>query len=90
MSERDNKGRFITGNSGRKKGAVGGRTKCVQLLDDMLLEAGNQKKFSKDLQQLFDKSPVDFVYKYGYPLMPKDININADINNIIKVTLEDD
>lgn len=57
--------------------AVGGRRKCIDGLDKMLSKAENQKAYEDDLQIKFDEGPVDFVYKYVYPLLPKNIEITG-------------
>lgn len=63
---------------GRKKGAKVGRLKCLGTLDRMLSTAGNQKKLFDSLQRKFNKDPGGFLMRYVYPLLPKNVKLEAE------------
>ncbi len=76
MEPQRKKGDFKQGKDprrkvGRPKGAVGGRTKALHVLDAIFADEGNLKKLKDALQAWFDKSPVAFFKLMGVPLIPK-------------------
>jgi len=62
---------------GARKGKRGGRTKCIETLDKMLRNAGNQKILLEKLQESFEGDPLAFLLKFVYPVLPKDVNLEV-------------
>ncbi|MBP9533427.1 MAG: hypothetical protein KBE52_02600 [Bilophila sp.] len=54
---------------GRPKGAVGGRARAVQLIDDLLTKHAD--KLEEALEAELLKNPVRFWTRYGLPLVPQ-------------------
>jgi len=81
-----------------KKGGPGrpkcGRSLAIEILDKMLAEAGNQKILKQAMQEEFKNKPLDFVYKFAYPLMPREIDLGSGgepIKNVVLgITFKDD
>jgi acetone carboxylase gamma subunit len=87
-----NLGKYMEkGGPGRPKC---GRSLAIETLDKMLAEAKNQARLKKDMQAAFDKNSIEFVYKFAYPLMPRNVSIEAEGEKVAKVvlgiTFEDD
>lgn len=57
---------------GKPKGAVGGRTKALKVLDDMLATEGNQALLRRALQEEFNNNPYKFFRKIIMPLLPQE------------------
>jgi len=74
------------GGPGRPKGSMGGRTLCLQTLDAMLAEEGNQKALREALQKEFSTDPIKFMRQFVLALMPRDVKLQADVmTRILKV-----
>ena len=58
--------------AGRTKGAVGGRTRALLVLDSMLGEERNVERLREALQTMFDKDPAKFFRDIVMPLLPKE------------------
>lgn len=70
--------RFKPGNPGRPHGAIGGRHKALNALDEMVNKEPNIKKLQAHWQKLFDKNPAGFWLKFVVPLLPKGVNIGLE------------
>lgn len=66
------------GGPGRPVGLKTGRQATLATLDRMLAKAENQKRLEEDLQRLFDTNPARFMLMFVYPILPKDLRVNAD------------
>lgn len=75
------------GGPGRPKGSVSGRSRCVQILDEMMSDAGNEQLLKEDLQKLFKQNPAGFYLKFIVPLIPKDVNL--DVQGNVNLTFAD-
>ena len=72
--------RFQPGNSGgpgRPKGSTSGRAKALAALDRILGQEENIKKFEKELQDEFERGPIDFFRTFAMPLLPKNVIVES-------------
>ena len=53
---------------GRPRGRVGGRSRAIQLIDDLITK--HSEKLESALEAEFLKNPVRFWTRYGFPLVP--------------------
>jgi len=53
---------------GRPRGSVGGRSRAIQLIDDLITK--HSEKLESALEAEFLKNPVRFWTRYGFPLVP--------------------
>lgn len=51
----------------------GGRKKTLLLIDNILSEAGSQKRLAEELRKLFDADPILFWERFGLPLVPREM-----------------
>ena len=58
--------------AGRPKGAVCGRVRAVQLLDEIIAEPENQQRLRDALREEFEKNPQRFFRTIIMPLLPKE------------------
>jgi hypothetical protein len=64
--------RFVPGGApgpGRPRGAVGGRTKAIQIIDNLITKHAD--KLEEALEAELLKNPVRFWQRYGLPLVPQ-------------------
>ena len=57
-----------TPGPGRPRGSVGGRSRAIQLIDDLITK--HSDKLESALEAEFLKNPVRFWTRYGFPLVP--------------------
>lgn len=69
---------FKPGNPGGPGRGLSGRRKTLDVLDNLLSKAGNQKKLEKAFQEAFDKDPLTFWKTYVMPVLPKEIELEAE------------
>jgi hypothetical protein len=81
----------VNGGPGRPKG---GRRVALDLLDNMLADAGNQEIFKSAIQREFEAKPLEFFRTYVMPLMPKNIEVTGEeggaINTSVRIIIEKD
>ena len=73
--------RFEVGNPGgpgRPPGSWGGRRRAVQIIDEILADAGNAEALRAALQRRFDRDPVRFWLRIGAPLLPRESKLELD------------
>lgn len=63
--------------AGRPKGTYSGRTRALQIIDDMLAQAENLDALRAAMQAEFQKNPVRFFMRVVMPLLPKDARIEV-------------
>ena len=64
---------------GRPKGSVGGRARAIALIDDILTE--NAEDLRAALLKEFQKSPVRFWQRFGFPLVPQSLVARVENDN---------
>ena len=64
---------------GRPKGSVGGRARAIALIDDILTE--NAEDLRVALLKEFQKSPVRFWQRFGFPLVPQALVARVENDN---------
>jgi len=73
--------RFEVGNPGgpgRPPGSWSGRRRAVQIIDEILADAGNAEALRAALQRRFDRDPVRFWLRIGAPLLPRESKLELD------------
>ena len=73
--------RFVPGGApgpGRPKGAVGGRARAIQLIDNLITKHAD--KLEEALEKEFLKNPVRFWVRFGFPLDPQALVARVDSN----------
>ena len=73
--------RFVPGGApgpGRPKGAVGGRARAIQLIDNLITKHAD--KLEEALEKEFLKNPVRFWVRFGFPLVPQALVARVDSN----------
>jgi hypothetical protein len=60
-----------TPGPGRPKGSVSGRTRALQILDEILEEAENQEAMREALTGMLRRDPVRFFRDIVMPLLPR-------------------
>lgn len=76
---------FKPGQSGNPKGPdIGGRRKCLQLIDRLLAQKGNLVKLQEHFQKIFDKNPGGFYLKFVVPILPKEAKLDIDVQGTIQ------
>jgi len=67
---------FKPGNNanpaGRPAGTVGGRTRALQILDEVSTRQDNAQLLAEAMDAAMKKNPLAFFLKYMVPLMPKE------------------
>ncbi len=75
-SEQSGRQLFRPGQSGnptgRPKGIVGGRTRALQILDEVSSRTDNAQLLADAMDAAIKKNPLSFFLKYMAPLMPKE------------------
>ena len=66
---------FKKGNPGGPGRPKGGRTLAIETLDRVISK--NIKIFEKKLQDAFIKDPLKFWKEFGYPLVPRNIELSG-------------
>ena len=64
---------------GRPKGSVGGRARAIALIDEILTE--NAEDLRVALLKEFQKSPVRFWQRFGFPLVPQALVARVENDN---------
>ena len=74
-------------NCGRKKS---GRTRCLELIDDLIAKTENINKLNEDFQLEFDKKPSKFYKEFIEPLIPKEqkLDLLSDAEAGWKISIE--
>lgn len=70
--------RFAAGNPGgpgRPPGSWSGRRRALQIIDEVLADAGNADALRDALQTRFDADPVAFWLQLGAPLLPREAKL---------------
>lgn len=63
---------------GRPKGSVGGRSRAIQLIDDLLTKHADKLHDALEAELL--KNPVRFWTRYGFPLVPQALVAKVESN----------
>lgn len=63
------------GGPGRPKGSVNGRTRVIQLIDDLMLKHAGH--IEKHLESELKRNPGKFWKNYGFPLVPQTLIANV-------------
>jgi hypothetical protein len=50
----------------------------VQIIDEILADAGNAEALRADLQEQFDADPAGFWLRFGAPLLPREAKLELD------------
>ena len=67
---------FTQPGPGRPKGSLGGRAQVLQLLDNILARADNQKRIGDAIQKELEKDPLKFLRQIIYPLLPQNVRLD--------------
>lgn len=64
--------------AGKPKGAVGGRTKALLKLDEIMGKCENLKILGEEFQKAFEAKPLSFFKNYVMPLLPKETTLTGN------------
>ena len=71
------------GQSGNPKGRKpSGRGGALEVLDELLSQAGNVEALRADLQKRFDAGPAKFFERFVMPLLPKESLVKLETANV--------
>lgn len=72
-------GRLTGNHTPVKRAKQNGRALMIGEIDALLADSSNLKRLRRDMQLVFEIDPLAFVERFGYPLLPKQTQIDLTV-----------